>query len=161
MNIEANRRLARRMIEEVLNANDETARKEVVHPDFYDPTNPPGMQHGPKGNRQIVELFHRSFPDVRWDILTGFDAGDALRIARRREPLTVRKVVAGTEVATGEDKASVTVDVPPGTPPGEYTLAILGQAQVPYSKDPKAAQRPNVLVALPARPVTLVVTPKK
>ena len=28
------------------------------------------------------------------------------------------------------------------------------------NKDPKAAQKPNVLVALPARPVTLVVRPK-
>jgi hypothetical protein len=69
--------------------------------------------------------------------------------------------VAGTEVAAGKGEASVAVDVPPGTPPGEYTLAVLGQAQVPYGKDPKAAQRPNVLVALPARPVTLVVTAKK
>jgi hypothetical protein len=68
--------------------------------------------------------------------------------------------VAGTEVAAGKDEASVTVDVPPGTPPGEYTLAVLGQAQVPYGKGPKAAQMPNVLVALPGRPVTLVVTPK-
>jgi hypothetical protein len=69
--------------------------------------------------------------------------------------------VAGTEVAAGKAEASVTVDVPPGTPPGEYTLAVLGQAQVPYSKEPKAAQTPDVLVALPGRPVTLVVTAKK
>jgi hypothetical protein len=68
--------------------------------------------------------------------------------------------VAGAEIAAGKDEASVTVDVPAGTPPGEYTLAVLGQAQVPYSKDPKAAQRPNVLVALPARPMTLVVLAK-
>ena len=69
MNIEDNRRIARRMIEEVVNTNDERAREEIVHPDFHDPTNPPGMQDGLDGNRQIVELFHRSFPDVRWDIL--------------------------------------------------------------------------------------------
>ena len=81
MNIEANRRLARRMIEEVLNANDETARKEVVHPDFYDPTNPPGMRRGPEGNRQIVELFHRSFPDVRWEVLDMIAEDD--RVAMR------------------------------------------------------------------------------
>jgi hypothetical protein len=68
--------------------------------------------------------------------------------------------VAGGEIAAGKEEASVTVDVPPGTPPGEYTLAVLGQAQVAYSKDPKAAQKPNVLVTLPARPVTLVVRPK-
>jgi hypothetical protein len=69
--------------------------------------------------------------------------------------------VSGGEVAAGKDEASVAVEVPPGTPPGEYTLAVLGQAQVPYSKDPGAAQKPNVLVALPARPLTLVVRPKR
>jgi len=65
------------------------------------------------------------------------------------------------EIAAGKDEVAVTVDVQANTPPGEYTLTVLGQAQVPYSKDPKAAQKPNVLVSLPARPVTLVVTPKK
>jgi hypothetical protein len=69
--------------------------------------------------------------------------------------------VAETEVAAGKDEVSVTVDVQAGTPPGEYTLAVLGQAQVPYTKDAKAAQKPNVLVALPARPVNVVITPKK
>jgi hypothetical protein len=68
--------------------------------------------------------------------------------------------VAGAEIAAGKDEASVTVDVPAGTPPGEYALTVLGQAQVPYSKDPKSAQRPNVLVALPSRPLTLVVPAK-
>jgi hypothetical protein len=69
--------------------------------------------------------------------------------------------VAGGEVAAGKEEAAVAVEVPPGTPPGEYTLAVLGQAQVPYSKDPKAAPKPNVLVALPGRPVTVVVRPTK
>jgi hypothetical protein len=45
-------------------------------------------------------------------------------------------------------------------PPGEYTLSVLGQAQVRFNKDPKAAQKPNLVVALPARPVTLVVRSK-
>ena len=69
--------------------------------------------------------------------------------------------VAEAEVAAGKDEASVKVEVPPGTPSGEYTLTVLGQAQVPYGKDPKAAQKPNVLVALPARPVTFVVRSKQ
>jgi hypothetical protein len=69
--------------------------------------------------------------------------------------------VAGGEVSAGREEGSVTVDVPPDTPPGEYTLAVLGQAQVPYSKDAKAGPKPNVLVALPGRPVTLVIRPQK
>lgn len=39
------------------------------------------------------------FTDCLWGILTGYDAANALRIARCEEPLTVRRVAAGTEVA--------------------------------------------------------------
>jgi hypothetical protein len=39
------------------------------------------------------------YADCLWGILTGYDAANALRIARQREPLTVRKVAGGTEVA--------------------------------------------------------------
>jgi predicted ester cyclase len=87
MNIEDNRRLARRMIEEVVSGNDEKARQEIVHPEFHDPTNPPGMQHGLDGNRQIVALFHRSFPDVRWDIVDMIAESDTV---------AVRLVMTGT-----------------------------------------------------------------
>jgi zinc protease len=37
--------------------------------------------------------------DTLWGILTGYDAACALRIARTADPLTVRKVAAGTELA--------------------------------------------------------------
>ena len=37
--------------------------------------------------------------DTLWGILTGYDAKNALRIANHREPLVVRNVAAGTEVA--------------------------------------------------------------
>jgi hypothetical protein len=69
--------------------------------------------------------------------------------------------LAGAEIPAGKDEASVTVDVPANAPPGEYTLTVLGQAQVPFNKDAKAAQKQNTLVSLPSRPFTLVVTPKK
>lgn len=39
------------------------------------------------------------YADCFWGILTGYDAAAALRIAKCREPLTVRKVAGGTEVA--------------------------------------------------------------
>jgi hypothetical protein len=38
------------------------------------------------------------YTDCLWGILTGYDASNALRIARQEEPLTVRKAVAGTEL---------------------------------------------------------------
>ncbi len=39
------------------------------------------------------------YTDTRWGILTGFDAANALKIAKHSEPLTVRKVSSGTELA--------------------------------------------------------------
>ncbi len=39
------------------------------------------------------------YTDTSWGILTGYNADAALRIAKLREPLTVRRVAAGTEVA--------------------------------------------------------------
>ncbi len=38
------------------------------------------------------------YTDLMWGILTGYDAGDALRIASRREPLVVRRALAGTGI---------------------------------------------------------------
>lgn len=37
------------------------------------------------------------YPDCRWGILTGLNAGDALRIAETPDPLIVRRVAGGTE----------------------------------------------------------------
>lgn len=42
--------------------------------------------------------------------------------------------------------------------PGEYTLALLGQAQVPFKKDPLAKEAPNTLVSMPSVPITISVT---
>lgn len=60
-----------------------------------------------EARREFVSQVHRltrrldddPYPDCFWGIVTGYDAEAALRIARQREPLTVRKVAAGTEVA--------------------------------------------------------------
>jgi len=40
------------------------------------------------------------YVDTFWGILTGYDADNALDIARRTEPLVVKKVASGTEFAT-------------------------------------------------------------
>ncbi|MBT4845282.1 MAG: hypothetical protein HON92_07575 [Planctomycetaceae bacterium] len=39
------------------------------------------------------------YTDTLWGILTGFDAANALAIAKHREPLTIHKVASGTEIA--------------------------------------------------------------
>jgi hypothetical protein len=116
--------------------------------------------------------FALEFADERVEVEAGKKAEVKLRLLRHVKDFTNKVTVqplappgnlkvAGAEVAAGKDEASVTVEAPTGTPPGEYTVTVLGQAQVPYSKDPKAAQKPNVLVALPARPVTVVVRAKQ
>jgi hypothetical protein len=115
--------------------------------------------------------FALEFADERVEVEPGKKVELKLRLCRHAQQFSDKVIVqplappgnfkvAGTEVAAGKDEASLTVDVPPGTPPGEYTLTVLGQAQVPSGKEPKAAQRPTVLVALPARPITLVVRSK-
>lgn len=55
-------------------------------------------------------------------------------------------------------EAALVIDVQANTRPGDYTLSVLGQAQVPYNKDPKAPQKPNTLVSMPSLPVTITVT---
>ncbi|RME96152.1 MAG: hypothetical protein D6766_01430 [Verrucomicrobia bacterium] len=60
-----------------------------------------------EAGREFVARVHRlmrrldadPYTDALWGILTGYDAACARRIALERDPLIVRKVAAGTEVA--------------------------------------------------------------
>jgi hypothetical protein len=47
------------------------------------------------------------------------------------------------------------IEVQKGTRAGNYTLAVLGQSQVPFNKDPAATNKPNTLVSLPSQPITI------
>jgi zinc protease len=49
-------------------------------------------------NRLTRRLDDDPYTDALWGILTGYDAANALRIARYKEPLIIRRVAAGTEV---------------------------------------------------------------
>jgi len=59
-----------------------------------------------EATRQFVAEVHRltrrldddPYTDTIWGILTGYDAANALRIARHAEPLTIGRVAAATEV---------------------------------------------------------------
>jgi zinc protease len=77
---------------------------------------------------------------VLWGILTGYDAADALRIARHKEPLTVRRAAAGTGIDLGVfdegrwfsegEKAAMWEKVPGGSPekkkcPDDSTAALV------------------------------------
>jgi zinc protease len=60
-----------------------------------------------KADRKFVADVHQltrkfdddPYTDTFWGILTGYDAQNAVRIARHAEPLTVRRVASGTELA--------------------------------------------------------------
>jgi len=56
-----------------------------------------------------------------------------------------------------QQDATVTFTVQKGTRPGRYTLAVLGQSQVPFHKDPESKDKPNTLVSLPSQPLTITV----
>ncbi len=64
-------------------------------------------------------------------------------------------------IAANTNDVTVRITVQAGTRPGEYTLSVLGQAQVPFHKDPNAKDRPNTLVSIASRPVTIKVTEAK
>ncbi|HWE95559.1 MAG TPA: hypothetical protein VG269_16460 [Tepidisphaeraceae bacterium] len=60
-----------------------------------------------EAGREFVSKVHRltrglnddPYTDCFWGILTGYDAENALRIARRSEPLVIHRAAAGTEIA--------------------------------------------------------------
>jgi predicted ester cyclase len=68
--------LVQRLFYEDLSTHDDHVAGEIFHPDFFDHTNPPGMQHGIKGHKAIVDLFRGTFPDMRWEIHDLIAAGD-------------------------------------------------------------------------------------
>jgi hypothetical protein len=83
-----------------------------------------------------------------------------------KAPLTISPLsfpgpirMSNVQVAAEKKEGTLTLEVQAGAPAGEYTLSVTGQAQVPYSKDAQAKQKPNTLVTQPSRPLILVVKP--
>lgn len=68
MSVETNKALVRRSFKEDLSEGSPTVADDIFHPQFYDRTNPPGMQHGIEGHRAIVALFRTAFPDQVWNV---------------------------------------------------------------------------------------------
>jgi hypothetical protein len=64
---------------------------------------------------------------------------------------------ATTDIAADKTETPITFKVAANVPPGDYTLFLRGDAQVPYSRDPKATNRPNVRVADPSTGLTVTV----
>jgi hypothetical protein len=62
------------------------------------------------------------------------------------------------EFGTNVTEFSATIDVPANARPGDHSLVLLCQSQVPFAKDAAAATKPNTLVALPSSPLRFTVT---
>ncbi len=67
---------------------------------------------------------------------------------------------ATTNIAANSSEATIKINVAANVPPGEYTVVLRGDAQVPYNRDPMATTRPNVRVADPSTPLRVQVLPK-
>lgn len=61
-----------------------------------------------------------------------------------------------TEIAADAAEKACVLEVG-NVQPGEYTLVLLGQAQVPFKKDPTAKDAPNTLVSTPSLPISITV----
>jgi len=80
MSVEGNKALVRRLREEDISQGDEAVAEAIIHPDFVDHTNPPGMQHGLAGHKAVVRLFRSVFPDLEWRIEDMVAEGDKVAV---------------------------------------------------------------------------------
>jgi hypothetical protein len=64
-------------------------------------------------------------------------------------------------IAADKDAAIVPVNIGPNVPPGTYSFLLRTTAQVPYSKDSAAKQKPSINVVLPSTPVTVSILPRQ
>ena len=71
-----NKALARRMLEDEISNANFALTEQIIHPDFYDHTNPPGLERGIQGHQAIIRLFKTAFPDMRWEIQDLIAEGD-------------------------------------------------------------------------------------
>ena len=64
-------------------------------------------------------------------------------------------------IAADKNAANVQLTTGPNVLPGNYSFLLRTTAQVPYSKDPAAKQKPSINVVLPSTSVTVAVLPKQ
>ncbi|MFZ9790898.1 MAG: hypothetical protein ACO3F3_01020 [Gemmataceae bacterium] len=69
--------------------------------------------------------------------------------------------MANVILAADKNEAKVTLDVQANCQPGDYSVVISGQGQVPFSKDEKTTPKPNTLVTQASKPLKLTVKPKE
>jgi hypothetical protein len=99
------------------------------------------------GSGEVIVTMARHWPDFKGKVqLTGLNLPPGFNMPTADLPADKSEV---------KIKLSVAANVPPGT----YSVAVRGDAQVPYNRDPDAANRPNVRVADPSAPMYVIVAP--
>ena len=76
MSLEENKELVRQLLEDDISQGNEAVAERIIATDFFDHTNPPGMQHGLDGHKANVRLFRAAFPDQWWHIEDLIAEGD-------------------------------------------------------------------------------------
>src|SRR5438874_6176011 len=74
--IEANKAVYARMVEEVVNKGKFEVVDEIFHPDYVDHVAPPGSPPGLEGVKAIFSMFRTGFPDVKFNIDMMVGEGD-------------------------------------------------------------------------------------
>ena len=63
---DTNKAIFKELLEVEISGKRFDLTERLVHPDFYDHTNPPGMERGIAGHQAIVSLFHGAFSEMAW-----------------------------------------------------------------------------------------------
>jgi hypothetical protein len=150
----------------------ETIRREVRP--YSRVWNNAGMNSS-RPTRELVVAIRDAAPyRLEWsaanvDVEAGKDAKLTLKLTRRwddfKADVTVQPLsfpgnfkLANSSFKGKQTELTIPITVQNNTRPGDYTLTVLGQAQVPFHKDAESKERPNTLVSLPSQSVTLKVT---
>jgi len=101
------------------------------------------------GNLEFPVTVARHWPDFKGGVqITGLNLPPGFNMAT-------------VNIAADKTETKPKLTVAGNVPPGEYSVVVRGDAQVPYNRDAKAASRPNVRVADPSTAMTVMVTAAK
>ena len=81
MSIEQNKTIARQFFEDAYNTGNVDLLEQLLAPTYVDEKAPPGTPVGPQGIAQVITMFRRAFPDLRFTIEDQIAEGD--RVATR------------------------------------------------------------------------------
>lgn len=106
-----------------------------------------------QGQKVPIKVKIARAPDVKGPLQLAPQVRNNTFLVNNNQPITVTP-----------DKAeiSTTLDVRADCPPGTYTLLLIGQTIVPFTKEQQQLQRrplPNALIQAPALPVVVTVLP--